>query len=489
MDDTRTSPAATVFRWALPIGILAVSIAGFFFLRALKAAPSRMPPPAQAPLVQTLPVHAAPNGFDVRVNGIVAPKREVTIGAEVAGTVIEKSALFDAGTFVSKGTVLARIDPRSFDLELKRLVSELKQAEVDLTQLDLEKSNNTALTAIAESDLALSRSEHERTDELFRRKAASASERDQATSAMIKARNALQQLENAQRLIEARRERLIAQVDLTGSRLEKARLDLEKTTIQAPIDGIVAEDMVEVGSYVQPGTPIGRIEDTEVVEVRCSLRVEDLYWLRASLERRDRKSNEPSTDSSPPGASVADLFHAPQVPATVTYHVAGRSYTWDGFLSRFEGIGIDEKTRTVPCRVEVPRPARRGGNGELPTLVRGMFVTVDLRATPKTPLLEVPATGLRPGNEIWRVREGKLEIRPVRVAKILPDSVLIHDDADNLAAGDKVIVSPLAVAIEGIAVREQEQPGGRNAQAATRSVPSFPSAPPVPAAPAEAAAP
>lgn len=434
--------------WLTPAIIFAASVAGFLFLRSLKAAPARgvLPPPL--PLVETRETRPAPASFDIRVNGTVQPKREVAIAAEVAGTVIRKSEEFDAGKFVKKGTLLLEIDPRTYDLELKRLVSELKQAEVDLLQLELEKSNNDTLIALAETELALSRSEQERVEQLFRRKAASASERDQSESVTMKAQNALQQLANAQRLIDARRDRLNAQLELNKSRLEKAELDLEKTRIVAPIDGIIAEKMVETSSFVQPGTLLARIEDTDAVEVKCSLRVEDLYWLRSSVE----------SDSEDADAEMGTLYHAPRVPATVTYKVAGRHYSWQGFLSRYEGIGLDEKTRTVPCRVEVPRPTRSTEDGELPALVRGMFVTVDLKASPKVPLLEMPLTALRPGNEIWLVEDGKLRVRPVRVAKLLDDSVLVHHDPDNVSGGDKVVTTPLAVAIDGMQVRERKSP-------------------------------
>ncbi|MFO0948429.1 MAG: efflux RND transporter periplasmic adaptor subunit [Planctomycetota bacterium] len=434
--------------WLTPAIILSVSVAGFLFLRSLKAAPSRGVQPPPLPLVETEETRSAPASFDIRVNGTVLPKREVSVAAEVAGTVIFKSDDFDAGKFVKKGTLLLEIDPRTYDLELKRLVSELKQAEVDLLQLELEKSNNDTLIALAETELALSRSEQERVEQLFKRKAASASERDQSESVTMKAQNALQQLANAQRLIDARRDRLTAQLDLTKSRLDKAKLDLEKTKILAPIDGIVAEEMVETSSFVQPGTLIARIEDTEAVEVKCSLRVEDLYWLRNSVE----------AESADKDAEMGYRYHAPKVPATVTYKVAGRSYSWKGFLSRYEGIGLDEKTRTVPCRVEVPRPAHGSENGELPTLVRGMFVTVDLKASPKVPLLELPLTALRPGNEVWRVENSKLQVRNVRVAKLLDESVLVHHDSENISSGDKVVTTPLAVAIDGMQVRERKTP-------------------------------
>ena len=37
------------------------------------------------------------------------------------------------------------------------------------------------------------------------------------------------------------------------------------------------------------------------------------------------------------------------MPVTVNFNLAGNTYTWRGTLSRVDGSGLDERTRTVPC--------------------------------------------------------------------------------------------------------------------------------------------
>jgi multidrug efflux pump subunit AcrA (membrane-fusion protein) len=152
---------------------------------------------------------------------------------------------------------------------------------------------------------------------------------------------------------------------------------------------------------------------------------------------------------------------------SVFYELGGRRYLWHGTLSRFDGIGVDERTRTVPCRVLVAKPreaeiqiveGQHAGAIGPPALVRGMYVAVRVHAQPSTPLLEVPQRAVQPGNNVWQVEDGKLSIRKIRVAETIDDLVLVYAEPDGLKPGVKLVSSPLAVATEGMAVRESDTP-------------------------------
>ncbi len=210
--------------------------------------------------------------------------------------------------------------------------------------------------------------------------------------------------------------------------------------------------MVEEDSYVQKGTSLAKLEDTSAVEVKCNLRMEDLYWLWSQAQGVKLDANTPTRD-----------YQIPPAPVTVSYELGGGRYTWQGVLSRFDGIGVDERTRTVPCRVLVANPrdvhiegASQGAASPVgpPALVRGMFVTVRVHAHPKMALLEVPQRAVQPGNTVWQVEDGRLSIRRIRVADSAEDFVLVYGDQSGLRSGMKLVSSPLAVVTDGMAVRE-----------------------------------
>ena len=148
---------------------------------------------------------------------------------------------------------------------------------------------------------------------------------------------------------------------------------------------------------MQKGAKLVTIEDTSAVEVRCQLRMEELYWLWRQQD-------------SAPGADAASGmqrdYQIPKTPATIIYQVGRERFAWQGVLSRFDGIGLDEKTRTMPCRVLVSNPRDvtcldpRSDSAGPPALVRGMYVTVKLHAQPRSTLWSVPELALRPGSNL-----------------------------------------------------------------------------------------
>jgi hypothetical protein len=157
---------------------------------------------------------------------------------------------------------------------------------------------------------------------------------------------------------------------------------------------------------VQRGDKLFVVEDIERVEVSCNLRTDQLLLVLDQLNTSP--TGEPSSQ-----VMRASSYELPPTPVEISYEVAGRedlTYQWRGHLSRYEGIGLDAQSRTVPVRVMVdnPRDVRRNGqpiseegNGGLPALVRGMFVDVKIQTQPKRALVLLPKLAVRPGGQVW----------------------------------------------------------------------------------------
>ncbi len=148
------------------------------------------------------------------------------------------------------------------------------------------------------------------------------------------------------------------------------------------------------------------------------------------------------------------MFEVPPATATVTAEVAGRLFHWKGQLSRYEGGGINRKTRTVSCRVTVAEPVRASAVDGPPTLMRGMYVTVMLDVAPQLPLLRIPTHAVQPNGQVWTVDQDLLQVHTVEAAKVLPDAVLVRADSTDLKTGDRVVITPLATPLDGSRVRE-----------------------------------
>jgi len=478
-------------RLVLPLLVIGIGVGSFFALLSLRKEPDKEPAKERIPMVSTTPVDIQTGGLTIKVDGTVVPYREVALSAEVAGRVVEKSELCKAGRFVRGGDALVQIDPRDYQLAVKQLEEELEQAGASIDELDEDLGNTKELIEVAEETVKLQEKELSRLMTLAEKDFATASQIDQERRNVLSGRNALFKLRGQLRAIDARRVKYVSLKDLTAVRLSKAQLELDRTTVTAPIDGVVVTDSVEVDSYVSKGAPLAVIEDISAVEVKCSLRMDELYWIWRQPPAADIDSAIPTPRTD---------YQIPRTPVTINYTLAGRKYTWDGELSRFEGIGLDQATRTVPCRVVVPQPrdvrvapVASGGSpartpaSELsdqgpPALVRNMYVSVEIHAKPDASLLKVPEAAVRPGGRLWRFRplrdsfhekwqafaivpswfplvqagNGKLDIVQVHVVGVVNNVATIRSDGSGLSVGDKIVVTPLPFVEDGMMVQEVE---------------------------------
>jgi multidrug efflux pump subunit AcrA (membrane-fusion protein) len=475
----------------MSLALVAAGIVAFVLLpKLLKSDPVTTPEASPLVEVAVVPVMPRTDGVTIEADGTVVPYREINLAAEVAGRVDKREEVCRAGNFVAAGTLLFTIDGRDYELEVHRLEKELQQATVALEELAEEMGGAESLIEISRKQLALRNRESRRWEDLaedFRNSA----DLEQAASNELAAEHALVTLQNRLQLLRISQRRLESAKDLAATKLERAKLDLARTEVVAPVDGVVVADTVEQDSFVQRGAPLLTLEDTSKVEVTCKLTMEDLYWLW------DRESGGATAAEGNPASLAYDI---PRTDVQVIYRLTGhndREFVWAGALTRYDGIGLDPKTRTVPCRVVIDNPRQRvlavseqvagataaetsegsaGGADRLidprsgpPALVRGMYVTVRFTVVPKTPLLEVPESALRPGDVVWVVRGGKLAVERVNFITLLPlpsgqpdvsdgdpggrGALIYVDPPATLAAGDQVVVSPLSFVRTGREVR------------------------------------
>jgi multidrug efflux pump subunit AcrA (membrane-fusion protein) len=272
---------------------------------------------------------------------------------------------------------------------------------------------------------------------------------------------------------------------LADTQLAQANVNFERSEIKSPISGVIVSESVQEDSYVQRGDKLCVIEDTEQVEVSCNLRTDQLLLILDQLAEGGLK--DPSSQ-----VLRSSSYELPPTPVQISYQVAGRSdvvYQWNGKLSRYEGIGLDTQSRTVPVRITVdnPRDVRRNGvpiteegNGGLPALVRGMFVDVKIQTKPKQSLILIPKLGLKPGGQLWtfepqatsdvqaqgaektvvpdlnlsnpddwvigkvKVLQGIKTIRILRVPHLADGEYWIAESAEGLTPGTMLVTSPLA---------------------------------------------
>lgn len=448
-------PVYIAIRIVIPLLILAAGGFGYVKLKELRKPPARSRPDPGLPLVETVPAKKHTGELTLHLDGTVVPYREINLSSEVAGRVVSKGSESEsknvrAGHFVKKGDILVEIDPQDYKLDVERQTQMHAQAVASIDETKAEIGNSRVQVGLLKLDHERQIADLVKVKNLRADGALSETDQDNAEQNHRLSQSALSKEENNLKLLEARLRRLESARDLAGTELQKAQLDQRRCTIFAPCDGVIVEDHVEVDSFVERGAMLMKIQDTSATEVRTSLRIDDVYWLW-----QHKSIAESGSDETP-----RNEWEIPDVPVWVTYELNGATFRWDGRLARHEGSGLDERTRTVPCRVLVSNPtsASRQNVDDVatlppPALYRGMFVTVQLRTTPREVLIEVPERAIRPGSVIWKVSDGKLKRLEVRIARVNDGRALIHASGSDLSEGDAVVVSPLSTETSGMAVR------------------------------------
>ena len=375
----------------------------------------------QLPIVETARVRSYDTSetLDVETNGVVVPFREVMLASEVAGRLTFKSEQCRAGNYVSKDDVLFRVDEQDYRLTVERLTAQKQSEYSQQRELEQEVSNTQRLVEVSRKDLEFQEREVKRLKDLPTGYA-TAAELDAAERSRLTSINALTSLENQLDLLRTRRTRIELAEKLADAELQQAKLNLSRCEIVSPISGIIVNEAVQNDSFVNRGTTLCTIEDTTKIEVSCNLRTDQLAMILNQIPSTPKSANKVEGTNSDANRQtlISQSYDLPPTPVTIVYRIAGRDdiqYTWDGELSRYEGVGVDVQSRTISVRVLVKEPrfvsAERVGKNRstpvpadqwmVPTMLRGMFVQAIFRTKPNEPMLLIPKLAVRPGGEVW----------------------------------------------------------------------------------------
>ncbi|MEM1088063.1 MAG: efflux RND transporter periplasmic adaptor subunit [Pseudomonadota bacterium] len=210
-------------------------LTGALFICVASCGGSSAPEEATQTTLATAPVTVGNVTRVVNASGTIVPRDEVMVGSEVSGRILQVAVDFNSR--VAAGDTLAIIDPQSFQNRVRQLQSRLEAALAD-TKVR-EASINRAEVNLSQAETVLSRQEN-----LFAQNAVSQARLDEALRSVGVARADL-------KLARAQLESTLAQVNQIRAELATANLDLERTVITSPIDGVIIDRKVDPGQTVQ----------------------------------------------------------------------------------------------------------------------------------------------------------------------------------------------------------------------------------------------
>ncbi|MEC3880962.1 efflux RND transporter periplasmic adaptor subunit [Parapedobacter sp. 10938] len=201
----------------------------------------------------------------VSASGKIQPEVEVKLSSEVSGEIVELTV--NEGDVVSKGQILCRIRPDILQSGYERAVASLnaQKASLAMAQQQLKQQ---------EINFANLEANYNRNKELFDKKVISAAEFDQVRA----------DYESARATLEAQRQNVLVTkygIDQSEASVKEAGDNLARTTIYAPVDGVISILQVELGERVvgtaqMAGTEIMRIANMDAMEVVVEVNENDI---------------------------------------------------------------------------------------------------------------------------------------------------------------------------------------------------------------------
>jgi len=382
--------------WRGLVAIVLVGVLGYaaYYLTSdhHSPAPHQVTAPSGAFPVNSIVIEPKDIPLNPRFLAQTLPSAIVPLRARVSGYLMSQN--FEEGQVVKEGELLFTIDPEPFKVALRQAEAGLHASEAQLTRAtqQVERFKNLA-------------------------------ELQQAAA------NELEQAQESQRIASA-------SVETQRAYIEQAKLDLDYTTIESPITGVIGLRNQDVGSYVGMNTEslLATVQKVDPLYVQYSVSEQDLLrWQRM-------------TDSG-------DLTDVPVEQLEV--HVIlpdGGEFPHLGRIN-FVDIAVDPSTGTAVIRASVPNPDR--------TLRPGQFVHAEIRGITRLSAITVPQSAVLhtpTGAVVYVVdTESLAQMRPITLGQWVGADWVIES---GLESGDQVIVNHLMQVRPGMKVSSSNVDSG-----------------------------
>ena len=368
--------------------------------------------------------------------GTAQAERAVVIAAQVSGEVVEIHPQLKIGHPVSSGQsvvfpdrpteqrnadLLLRIDPREYQERVDQAGNRVAEAQAEIAQLQQQLQNTETQLAKARTDVRTLQEEYNRIKTAFEKNASSPSELNRSLLELRRYEDTIIQLESQQSVlplqIAAAQQRLA-----TGrSELNRAEMDLARTSVTPPFDGIVSDVTVEQGQFVRAGENLLRLTDPDRVEIPVSLGMEDFLLIENDL----RQGRQPPTLLAENETAEAG---------------------WHGQIVRASPVA-DASSRTVEVFVDVIN-----GDQERP-LLPGTFVHARIDGPVYRETIVIPREAIVEDHVFVVDADGNATRRNVRTGRRLQSMIVVEE---GLQPGERVILTNLDIVEDGRSVTIQE---------------------------------
>jgi len=326
--------------------------------------------------------------FEITAPGTVEPMRAVAVSAQVTGIVT--AVRFREGDDVREGEVLVQIDPRPYRNALQQAQASLAR---DLIQLANARRQVERYKGLAQSEYI--------------------------TSEQFEA-------------LETTSQSLEATIQSDSAAVDNARLNLEYTTIRAPISGRTGSLLIKEGNVVraQGSGPLVTLNQTQPILVRFAVPAPLLPIIRQHQDSSLVVRVRPTSDTTSLSGTLIFVDNA-----------------------------VDTTTGTIMLKARFPNTDAQLWPGQFVTTTLVLYEERDVIMVPVPAVVEAEG-----GNYVYVVGEdNKAQTRPVVVGRTVGDDVVV---TQGLTAGETVVTDGQLRLVPGARVQI------RNLQAPARDQPA-----------------
>lgn len=406
-------------------------------------APVQIPPDEVVRPVRVISVPAVDFVPRTLGYGHIQPGRTWEAVAEVSGRVVEKHPRLESGELMASGEVILRIDPTDYELAVESARARIRGAEAQIEELLVREENTGRSLEIEQRGLSLAETDLKRKRTLVKRGSISQATVDEAERTVLSLRQAVQGQRSALALIPAEREVLMANLALFESELRQAERNLERTEIVTPFNGRVAAVNIEERQFAASGQVLAVLDGVDLAEVAAQIPLDRVRQLVAAA---------PVDAPGMSAENLGEVFERLGLTAVVRLSAGEFQVSWPARFARIRE-SVDPSTRTIGIVVAVDEPYKLVEVGRRPPLARNMFVEVEVRGQPVPNRLVIPRAALHDGMVYVVGDGGRLERRPVTVGVRQSGFVVVDE---GLAAGESIVVTDLAPAIDGMLLEPVE---------------------------------
>lgn len=256
-----------LLRAVVGVVALVIAFAIFAFLVSTAPEPERTGDHGRALVVRAVELKRVdvPRVWDGY--GTARAMRAVDVSAEITGVVSMRPPEIEAGRAVTLGQTIIQLDPEDYEQQLEAQNQLVASLEAELDALEARAKRLAERVELASEEVELADKQYGRTVDSRTKGGANDNEVEDALAALRRAERVATLLAQELETIPAERAGLNARLANQKARVRLAERDLDRTTITAPLAGLLQMIDARVGERLSPGHVIARIVDLERIEI------------------------------------------------------------------------------------------------------------------------------------------------------------------------------------------------------------------------------